>query len=83
MGSINSRETAEDTEQFHSPETHNEGRPLLARYFHSDSGVPRPFPTAPVTALVKEARYCRFLYPSTRQRSQRHQNDGPAAGEAT
>ncbi|GJJ76675.1 hypothetical protein EMPS_09034 [Entomortierella parvispora] len=57
MGSINSREAAEDAEHFHSPETHNEGRPLLARYFHADSGVPRPFPTAPVTALIKEARY--------------------------
>lgn len=63
MGSINSRETAEDSEQFHSPEMHHEGRPLLARYYHADSGVPRPFPTAPVTVLIKEARYCMFFCP--------------------
>ncbi|KAG0054325.1 hypothetical protein BGZ83_011431 [Gryganskiella cystojenkinii] len=57
MGSINSREAAEDAEQFHSPEAYHETRPLLARYYNGDNGVPRPFPTAPVTALIKEARY--------------------------
>ncbi|KAF9962090.1 hypothetical protein BGZ72_010696 [Mortierella alpina] len=58
MGSINSRATPEEPQLFHSPDAHRERRPLLARYYNQDyEGVPRPFPTAPVTALVKEARY--------------------------
>ncbi|KAK3841978.1 MAG: hypothetical protein J3R72DRAFT_444140 [Linnemannia gamsii] len=60
MGTISSRHSPD--EPFHSPaESYNPRRPLLsARYhhLHHDYGwVPRPFPTAPVTALVKEARY--------------------------
>ncbi|KAG0038911.1 hypothetical protein BGZ82_010395 [Podila clonocystis] len=60
MGSIISKDS-DDTHSFHSPET-NEGRSLLGRhyYHHHDYGAshtPRPFPTAPVTELVREARY--------------------------
>ncbi|KAI1315644.1 hypothetical protein EDD11_000537 [Mortierella claussenii] len=37
---------------------HSEDRPLLARFHcYDNSGILRPFPTAPVTALVKEARF--------------------------
>ncbi|KAF9323357.1 hypothetical protein BG006_001544 [Podila minutissima] len=60
MGSIISKDS-DDTHAFHSPGT-SEGRSLLGRhyYHHHDYGgshTPRPFPTAPVTELVKEARY--------------------------
>ncbi|KAF9313186.1 hypothetical protein BG003_005506, partial [Podila horticola] len=60
MGSIISKDS-DDTHPFRSPET-SEGLSLLGRhyYHHHDYGgshTPRPFPTAPVTDLVKEARY--------------------------
>ncbi|KAG0284603.1 hypothetical protein BGZ96_011046 [Linnemannia gamsii] len=57
MGTISSRHSLD--EPFHSPGLSNSRRPLLARFHHHhDYGwAPRPFPTAPVTALVKEARY--------------------------
>ncbi|KAF9417752.1 hypothetical protein BGZ94_009875 [Podila epigama] len=62
MGAINSKDSPEDTAHpFHSPRL--EGRPLLGRFHphlhhdYSGSHTPRPFPTAPVTELVKEARY--------------------------
>ncbi|KAG0199692.1 hypothetical protein BGX28_007082 [Mortierella sp. GBA30] len=60
MGSINSRAIPEEPQLFHSPDTHGERRPLLGRYHNHNQdydGASRPFPTAPVTALVKEARY--------------------------
>ncbi|KAG0087799.1 hypothetical protein BGZ92_006965 [Podila epicladia] len=60
MGSIISKHS-DDTHPFHSPGS-SEGRSLLGRhyYHHYDYGgshTPRSFPTAPVTELVKEARY--------------------------
>ncbi|KAF9213855.1 hypothetical protein CPC16_000200 [Podila verticillata] len=60
MGSIISKDS-DDTHPFHTPET-NEGRSLLGRphihrYDYDGAHTPRPFPTAPVTELVKEARY--------------------------
>ncbi|KAF9540443.1 hypothetical protein EC957_004283 [Mortierella hygrophila] len=58
MGTIGSRHSPD--EPFHSPaESYNPRRPLLARFHHHNDypWAPRPFPTAPVTALVKEARY--------------------------
>ncbi|KAF9183632.1 hypothetical protein BGZ51_003899 [Haplosporangium sp. Z 767] len=55
MGLINSRES---NEELHSPGTPHDSRPLLGFYSNLDyGGLPRPFPTAPVTALVKETRY--------------------------
>ncbi|KAG0251680.1 hypothetical protein BG011_007449 [Mortierella polycephala] len=58
MGLINSRESNKGPQLLHSPETTHESRPLLGPYSNQDyGGLPRPFPTAPVTALVKEARY--------------------------
>ncbi|OAQ29740.1 hypothetical protein K457DRAFT_137619 [Linnemannia elongata AG-77] len=58
MGALSSRHSHD--EPFHSPsESYNARRPLLARFHHHNdyAWTPRPFPTAPVTALVKEARY--------------------------
>ncbi|KAI8604389.1 hypothetical protein EDD21DRAFT_366328 [Dissophora ornata] len=59
MGSLTSKDSNEGHTLFRSPSSHiHERRPLLARYHNYDyDGVLRPFPTAPVTALVKEARY--------------------------
>ncbi|KAF9930155.1 hypothetical protein FBU30_000823 [Linnemannia zychae] len=57
MGITSSRHSSD--EPFHSPASQHPRRPLLsARYDSYDYGwAPRTFPTAPVTALVKEARY--------------------------
>ncbi|KAF9205310.1 hypothetical protein BGZ49_004210 [Haplosporangium sp. Z 27] len=51
MGSGNSKSPSEENDS-------SESRPLLAHYHsYERGGLPRAFPTAPVTSLVKEARY--------------------------
>ncbi|KAF8980832.1 hypothetical protein BGZ46_003650 [Entomortierella lignicola] len=51
MGSGNSKSPSEESGS-------SESRPLLAHYHsYERGGLPRAFPTAPVTSLVKEARY--------------------------
>ncbi|KAG0319224.1 hypothetical protein BGZ99_005225 [Dissophora globulifera] len=59
MGSSNSRDSAERQNLFSpQPQYGSEERSPPARYHdYGYGGAPRPFPTSPVTALVKEARY--------------------------
>ncbi|KAG0355583.1 hypothetical protein BC939DRAFT_444323 [Gamsiella multidivaricata] len=58
MGLSASKNSSEGRRLSHSSDTRNEGQPLLATYHgHAQGGAPRSFPTAPVTPLLKEARY--------------------------
>ncbi|ORZ16850.1 hypothetical protein BCR41DRAFT_386386 [Lobosporangium transversale] len=58
MVSLHFKSSPNSHNPFHSPEIHNEDRPLLAHFHgYDNNGSPRPFPTAPVTPLVREARY--------------------------
>ena len=82
MGSIISKDS-DDTRPFHSPET-NEGRSLLGRpyihrYDYDGAHTPRPFPTAPVTELVKEARYGK----SKQTKARNHDRIGDNRGDTS